>query len=201
MYFNNVDPTTESQSSTKSLTLWKPILRRHSISVIAVAALVLPAPGCVSVNIGPGKMEKSDGVKYQAPTTGFREIKKSGADSAWNNSSTGSTIAYQSNCGDAAETSLDSIAEDLFVGFEQSKTLKKERVPFDGREALDIEVEGKVDGVQTRVRALAYRKNDCAYVLTLVALPKSLVADTASKPAASSDLSEFSKFLSTFKAP
>jgi hypothetical protein len=57
-------------------------------------------------------------------------------------------------------------------------------------------MEGKVDGVQTRVRALVYRKNDCAYVLTFVALPKSLVADTANKPAATGDLAEFSKFIS-----
>lgn len=164
-------------------------------------AAVFAGLGCVSVNIGPGKVERSDGVKFETPQGGFRAIGKSGADSAWNNPSTGSTIAFQSNCGDAAETSLDSIAEDLFVGFEQAKTLKKERVPFDGREALDLEMEGKVDGVQTRVRAVVYRKNDCAYVLTFVALPKSLVADTANKPAASSDLAEFSKFISTFKAP
>jgi len=176
-----------------------------SSMLCAIAIAVLAGPACVSVNIGPGKVEKSDGVKFQAPASGFRPInkpeEKSGADSAWTNSATGSTIAYQSNCGDAAETSLDSVAEDLFVGFEQAKTLKKERVPFDGREALDIEMEGKVDGVQTRVRALVYRKNDCAYVLTFVALPKSLVADTSNKLAASGDVAEFSKFISTFKAP
>lgn len=174
-----------------------------TISTAVIA--MLSGPACVSVNISPGKVEKSDGVKFQAPAAGFRPLKKSeeksGADSVWTNSTTGSTIAYQSNCGDAAETSLDSVAEDLFVGFEQAKTLKNERVPFDGREALDLEMEGKVDGVQTRVRALVYRKNDCAYVLTFVALPKSLVADTANRPAATGDLAEFSKFISTFKAP
>lgn len=177
-------------------------------SVVIGACLatgIFAGPACVSVNIGPGKVEKSDGVQFQAPAAGFRQISKteakSGADSAWTNSATGSTIAYQSTCGDSAETSLESVAEDLFVGFEQAKTLKKERVPFDGREALDVEMEGKVDGVQTRVRAVVYRKNDCAYVLTFVALPKSLVADTASKPAASGDLAEFSKFISSFKAP
>jgi hypothetical protein len=161
----------------------------NSTLLCLTAIAVLAGPACVSVNIGPGKVEKSDGVKFQAPAAGFRPIKKSeaksGADSAWNNSATGSTIAYQSNCGDSAETSLDSIAEDLFVGFEQSKTLKKDRVPFDGREALDLEMEG----------------NECAYVLTFVVLPTSLVADTKNKPAASGDLSEFSKFISSFKAP
>ncbi|MDZ4085033.1 MAG: hypothetical protein U1E10_18975 [Bdellovibrionales bacterium] len=181
-------------------------VKKMSSTLLYLIAPILSAGifaglGCVSVNISPGKVEKSEGVKFQPPQAGFREIAKSGADSAWNNPATGSTIAFQSNCGDAAETSLDSVAEDLFVGFEQAKTLKKERVPFDGREALDMEMEGKVDGVQTRVRALVYRKNDCAYVLTFVGLPKSLVADTANKPAASSDLAEFSKFISTFKAP
>lgn len=200
MYFNTVN------LKASRLHNWR---GPHSITPCAIFCLIslsiFAGPACVSVNIGPGKIEKSEGVKFDAPTASFRPINKSeaksGADFAWNNAATGSTIAFQSNCGDAAETSLDSIAEDLFVGFEQAKTLKKERVPFDGREALDLEMEGKVDGVQTRVRAVVYRKNDCAYVLTFVALPKSLVADTANRPAASGDLSEFSKFLSSFKAP
>lgn len=175
----------------------------HAVRSMTVPlSLIVLSTACVSVNIGGGKVEKSDGVKFSEPSSGFKAIKNARADGAWNRASTGSTIAYQSSCGDTAESPLESLAEDLFAGFESGKRLKSERAPFDGREALDVEHEGKVDGVATRVRALIYRKNQCTYVLTFVTLPKSLVAATSSKPDPSNgDADEFAKFLSSFKAP
>ncbi len=185
---------------------WAAKLFNHIPPLVRMAvmpsALIAFSTACVSVNIGGGKVEKSDGVTFAEPSSGFKAIKSSRADGAWNRSATGSTIAYQSSCGDTAESPLESLAEDLFAGFESSKRLKADRVPFDGREALDVEHEGKVDGVATRVRAMIYRKNQCTYVITFVTLPKSLVADTASKPDPSNgDAEEFAKFLTSFKAP
>lgn len=178
------------------------VIPRAMRFLIAPLLLIALSSACVSVNIGGGKVEKSDGVKFIEPSAGFRAIKSARADGAWNRSATGSTIAYQSSCGDTAESPLESLAEDLFAGFENGKRVKAERVPFDGREALDLEHEGKVDGVATRVRAVIYRKNQCTYVITFVTLPKSLVAAKASKPDPSNgDADEFSKFLSSFKAP
>lgn len=177
-------------------TSW--LARKLAVPLFAIAF----GTSCVSVNIGPGKVERSNGVKLTEPASGFKSIKSERADGAWNRHSTGSTIAYQSSCGDTAESPLESLAEDLFAGFENRKQLKAERVPFDGREALDVETEGKVDGVVTRVRAVIYRKNQCTYIITFVTLPKSLMADTSAKPDPSNgDASEFSKFLSNFKAP
>lgn len=177
-------------------------IKNSSVPAFAiVTAVILAATACVSVNIGPGKTEKSTGVTFTAPGGGFKDIKNERADSAWNNSATGSTIAFQSNCGDSADLQLESIAQDLFGGFEQSKDLKNERIPFDGREALDREIEGKVDGVVTRVRAIVYKKNKCSYVLTHVALGKSLVADNVRKAAVSGDAAAFEQFAQSFKAP
>lgn len=163
-------------------------------------AMVCSATACVSVNLGGGKVEKSDGVKF-TPPLGFKALDNGRADSAWNNASTGSTIAFQSNCGDTSDAPLESIATDLFADFEQSKDTRNERIAFDGREALDREVEGKVDGVSTRVRAIIYKKNKCSYVLTFVALTKSLVADTKNKAAINGDATQFERFAASFKAP
>ena len=171
------------------------------VALALTLALGLSGTACVSVNIGPGKTEKSDGVSFSAPTGSFKKVDNKRADGAWNNGATGSTIAFQSNCGDSADIALESIAEDLFAGFEDSKELKNERIPFDGREALDREIEGKVDGVMTRVRAIVYKKNKCSYVLTFVALTKALVADTKRKAAINDDIAEFERFAAGFKAP
>lgn len=157
--------------------------------------------GCVSVNITPGEGEKSRGVSYVAPGASFAPVKSDRADAVWNNSVTGSTIAFQSSCGENADASLESIAQDLFAGFEDLKDLRSDRIPFDGREGLAREVEGKVDGVATRIHAVIYKKNKCSYVLTLVSLAKNLVADTSGKAATNGDTAAFERFTSNFKAP
>ena len=177
--------------------------KSDSTKAILVLGLIFigSAPACVSVSIGAPKIEKSSGVGFTAPTSSFKILDGHRADAAWNNSATGSTIAYQSNCGDTSDAPLESIATDLFTGFEQSKELRNERIPFDGREALDKEIEGKVDGVMTRVHAIIYKKNRCSYVLTFVALTKSLVADNGHKAAINGDVSQFEKFAASFKAP
>jgi hypothetical protein len=166
-----------------------------------VVAVFFSATACVSVNLGSGKVEKSSGVSFAVPHVSFKPLDNNRADHAWNNSATGSTIAFQSNCGDTSDAPLESIATDLFTDFEQSKDLRNERISFDGREALDREIEGKVDGVSTRVRAIIYKKNRCSYVLTFVALTKSLVADTANKAKINGDAAEFERFAASFKAP
>ncbi len=169
---------------------------------LSLAFAVGLGTSCVSVNIGASKVEKSSGVKFVEPESGFKVFKSARADGAWNRHLTGSTIAYQSACGDTSETTLESLAEDLFSDFENKKQYKAERIPFDSREALDVETEGKVDGVITRVRAVIYRKNQCTYILTFVTLPNGLTANVSTKPDRSNgDAAEFTKFLSTFKAP
>lgn len=145
----------------------------------------------MSVNIGPSAPKKSDGTEFKAPQNGFTPIQLSNADYSWKNPTTGNTIAYQSLCGSSSDLSLEAISEDLFAGFDQVRTLHSERKPFDGREALDSEKEGKVDGVTTRVRALIYKKNQCTYILTFASLPHKTGTDPA----------EFDKFISSFKAP
>lgn len=192
-----------AEYKTTKLTLlskWPGKLQRQAAAA-TILVLFMSGVRCVSVNIGPGKTEKADDVKFAAPASGFKIVENKRADAAWNNPSTGGTIAFQSNCGDAADIELESIAQDLFSGFESSKTLHNERVPFDGREGLDREIEGKVDGVLTRVRAIIYKKNKCSYILTLVSLGKSLVAQNGHKAAVTGDSAEFERFATSFKAP
>ncbi|CAN5462817.1 hypothetical protein BH10BDE1_BH10BDE1_08290 [soil metagenome] len=174
---------------------------KFQILFAVVLVLLFSGVSCVSVSLGGSKTEKAKGVAFATPNGNFKEIKNDGADFAWNSGSTGSTIAYQSTCGDTPDARLESIAQDLFGGFEQSKELRDERIPFDGREALSRDVEGKVDGVVTRVRAIIYKKNKCTYILTFVALDKTQVADSGRKAAINGDVAEFEKFAASFKAP
>ncbi|MDX9730663.1 MAG: hypothetical protein RBT63_02730 [Bdellovibrionales bacterium] len=167
-------------------------LRQSLIGTLLI--LLVAGTACVSVNIGPGKGKKSSGVKFQEPSGSFREIDNDRADMAWLNASTGSSIAFQSNCGDSADASLESMNEELFSGFDGSRKIKSDRTPFDGREALQAEVEGTVDGITTHIHTTVYKKNKCSYILTLVTLPKPSVNLTT-------DLETFERFKASFRAP
>lgn len=166
--------------------------RTLAVAVMIGAILgIAGGPACVSVNIGQDQASRSSGVTFDGPEAGFEKIDNSRADQAWKNKTTGSTIAYQSSCGETADVPLESIAEEIFFGFEEKIVIRDQRKPFDGREALDAEREGKIDGVATRIRAIAYKKNTCTYVLTFIGLPKHFAADST----------QFVRFVDSFKAP
>lgn len=168
------------------------MVARRTFDLLIIALFFLfAASACVSVNIGPDKGARSSGVNYTAPKEPFKEIDSARADSAWKSEKTGSTIAFQSSCGEAADVALEAAADELFQGFDQKSVINEQRKSFDGREALDAEREGRIDGVDTRIRALIYKKNKCTYVITFVGLPKGFEAD---RPV-------FEDFIASFRAP
>lgn len=200
---NLKDPTTDRTSGSRAQLHFESLREslRKSFFTLSTALFCLASTGCVSVNITPSEAEKSKGVSYAAPGDAFVLVKSERADAAWSNTATGSTIAFQSSCGETSDASLESIAQDLFGGFDEIKDLRSERIPFDGREALARDVEGKVDGVTTVIRSIVYKKNKCSYVLTLVSLAKDRVADNRNKAATNGDTAAFERFTSNFKAP
>ena len=65
------------------------------------------------------------------------------------------------------------------------------RTASNGREALETEVEGKLDGVMTRIRALVFKKNGCTYTISHIGVPRTFEEDRG----------RFTEFLGNFQAP
>lgn len=176
-------------------------MNRNSKHILSVASLALWAAlwiaylafgsGCVSVNIGPGKTERSADVTFTAPDAPFSPIDGSKADGAWQNRGNGNTISFLSTCNDPADPPLEAVARELFTDLKDAKTIANETTIFNGREALSTEVEGRIDGVFTRIRALVFKKNACLYTLSYIGVARSFAADRAS----------FDRFLKSFQAP
>jgi hypothetical protein len=169
---------------------------RMNPSLLAQAALALTmlviGSACVSVKIGDGQAKRSEGVQFAAPAdSGYQKLETPRADAAWKNTKNGNTIAYQSACGESSEAPLESVAQELLGAFDSSVEPQLQRRPFDGREAIDLEADGKVDGVATRMRAVLYRKNGCSYVLTQIGRTQGHAADREI----------FEKFTRSFRAP
>ena len=158
------------------------------------AALILATSigtACVSVNIAPKSGERSKGVDFRSPGSPFATLKDTRADGAWQNRENGNSISYFSTCHDPADPSLETVSRELFAELRDLKVLRQEQPSFNGREALDIEVEGKVEGVPTRIHALIFKKNDCTYTLSHIGLPRGF----------ESDRKRFEDFLGSFQAP
>lgn len=160
--------------------------------VILSLGLMLGGSACVSVKLGDGQAKRSEGVSFTAPgDAAYQKLETPRADAAWKNAKNGNTIAFQSACGEASEGPLESVAQELLGAFDANVEPQLQRRPFDGREAIDLEADGKVDGVATRMRAILYRKNGCSYVLTQIGRTQSHA----------SDREVFEKFTRSFRAP
>lgn len=172
----------QSESLKISTPLWIGVLT--AITMVVFCA-------CVSVNLGPKPGERSKGVDYRAPASPYEFLKDTRADGAWQNKSNGNSISYFSTCNDPADPALETVSRELFNELKDIRTIKQESSNFNSRESLEMEVEGKVDGVPTRIRALMFKKNGCTYTLSHIGLPKGFDADRRM----------FDDFLRSFQAP
>lgn len=158
------------------------------IFISSLAALMLTS--CVSVNVGSGKVEKSKNVEYQNPTSPFSSVRMDGADEAWQSNKTGNTISFISECGPAADVSLQSIQTDSLSGLTEKEIHSAQNIDFNGRAALRTLAQGQTDGVVVEVDMLVFKKNGCTYTLSYLGVKKTFP----------SEQKYFDQFLKSFKA-
>ncbi|PWU16142.1 MAG: hypothetical protein C5B49_10890 [Bdellovibrio sp.] len=123
--------------------------------------------GCVSVNLGPGKTGKANEVKFTEPDGAFRRVNNASADRAWQSHKTGNTISFFSECPES-EGSLQSISDDFLTVLKDSHVTGRTSDFFNGRESLDLQAEGKIDGIDMKVSTLVFKRNGCSYLLSYV---------------------------------
>lgn len=158
---------------------------------ILLLAPTFALSSCVTVNLGGGKTTTAQGVAYDEPKKPFEEIKLKDADRAWQNDDNGSTISYLSTCNDPSDPSLQAARSDFLASLTGLKVISENESEFNGRDALSTVAEGSVDGVKTRVEMLLFKKNNCLYTLSFVALAKTF----------NDNHSAYSEFSQSFKAP
>ncbi len=166
-------------------------LMRHTYLTAFIGFIIIFGTSCVSVSIGPKAGEQSKGVQFTAPPAPYESLKHPRSDGAWQNTKNGNSISYFSSCNDPAEPPLESLSRDLFSELGEIKMLHQRLTTFNNREAINQEVEGKVDGVLTRIHAVLFRKNSCTYTLSFIGVPGAYESDRA----------VFEGFLRGFQAP
>lgn len=125
---------------------------------------------CVSVDIGPKDPTKSKNIDVAAPASPFEEVTADHVDRAWRNTKNGNTISYLSECNLKIEPTLEDIKKGVISDLMNASLVNEENLLFNRRQALASELSGKIDGVDTRIDLLIFKKNSCTYILTYVAL-------------------------------
>ena len=146
---------------------------------------------CVTVNLGGGKTTTAQGVSYNQPAKPFEEIKLKDADRAWQNNDNGNTISYLSTCNDPADPSLLAARGEFLASLNGLKIESENNAEFNGREALATVAEGSIDGIKTRLELLMFKKNNCLYTVSYVALAKAF----------NDNHQAYTAFIQSFKAP
>ena len=160
-----------------------------SISCICAILLSL-LMGCVSVNLPAPSQRKAQATYANPPVPFVKANVESTADAVWRNPKNGNNISYFSQCDDKADPELESIRNELALGLHDYHVLSSNRFPYNGREALRSVIKGKVDGVETQMDVVVFKRNNCIYTLSLVGL--------AAK--AQEDGKIFSQFVEGFQA-
>lgn len=148
-------------------------------------------PACVSVQLSSKEAVVASNISFVAPASPFEKLAVQDIDRAWKNSKNGNSISFRTACQDPVESDVKTIEQSIVNGLDAATLEKSETVPYNGREALHSIVQGKLDGVGTKIELMIFKKNDCTYTLTYVALPKNFPSDQPT----------FQKFLKEFVAP
>ncbi len=141
----------------------------------------LPIPLLALVAAGCGAHTTVAGGVYHAAHTSYRlgplgagwQRHDSDADLAFYDRDLDAMIMVNSECPMQHEAPLEVAANTLTIGFTEKQTLREERVPLSGREALHRRVRAKLDGVPLLIDLFVLKKDECLYDLVYLAPPDS----------------------------
>ncbi len=122
---------------------------------------------------GPLRVDRSaQNYKFEAPSIAWQLLAPiEGADFVFENKKSGATLSVSSICERYEEASLASLAGSALSPLGFFKEKERKVLFVDGREALEVYVESKLDGVAVEVDLVVMRKNDCLFDFSLQSSP------------------------------
>lgn len=158
---------------------------------LIVSLTFILTTSCVSVKLpSTPAPTKSKNVHYNRPSSPFSASNPKGADALWVSKNTASTISYFSSCSEN-EPPLETARASAFVSIEGADVIKEKSYLINEREGLMSDIQGNSEGVPVKIRFLVFKKGDCSYHLTYVALKENF----------DKEIEHYNKFIKSFKAP
>lgn len=153
-------------------------------TLLFISCFFFMTTACVSVSLGDKTGKSYENISFKAPTDPYSELKMQSADRSWQNAKNGNTISYMSACDQASDPTLDVLSSIALDGVEDLKIVEKKRINYNGREALNTILLGRVDGVPIQADLTVLKKNNCVFNITYIGSIHTYM----------SDLSIFKKF-------
>lgn len=167
------------------------IMKNHHFRNLIFCGLVLFTGACVSVKIPTGSGTPAKDIKFDKPASPYEEIKVISGDRAWLSSKTGNTISFLSDCNGSSDPTLQQLESEPLGVLDKLKIIETKTITYNGREALNTEAQGEVDGVAVKTTLLVFKKNNCNYTLSYGGLLKNF----------ENEKKHFQTFAENFKAP
>lgn len=141
-------------------------LLRGAVGAACAAAVALSAPGCASQprTQWDGRVVTRGELVADLPSVpaSWSRLQMEGAMLAFRTPEERQLVLVNGRCGLANDdVPLVSLTQQLLMGTTSRATLREERTPFDGREALRSFVVAKLDGVPRFFDMLVVKKNGC----------------------------------------
>ena len=95
-------------------------------------------------------------------------IDKETSDFAISNKSSGSVFVINSACRKFEASNLNSLTSSILSGVEIVNVIDRKIITLQGRDAIDMTVQGKVDGVSRFFHLTTTQKNNCIYDFVLI---------------------------------
>lgn len=110
------------------------------------------------------RLEGSLSEAWQPVTMGSNDL-------AWRHPKWNAVIQVNSSCDPAQDIPLVALTKHLLIGFTDRAIAHQQRIPLDGREALQTHVRAELDGVPRELLITVLKKNACVYDFVLAAPP------------------------------
>ena len=152
----------------KAVTLKSPT--KKLLVMLPFILLMIAGSACAIFGNSDPRAEKSKEYKIDFSDTLWTQISPDLADLAYLNNATGSIITSNSQCKKYEKSTLDQLADNVVrgSGLEGIEVIEKKETTFSERDAIDMTVQGKIDGIKSFIRLLTLKKNRCVYDFTLI---------------------------------
>ena len=106
--------------------------------------------------------------------TAWQAVHKEGESIGFYNAQVGGVIESNRTCRDDADpTPLQSLTNQMLIGYTERRKLDEKTVPLAGREALRTRVSAKLDGVPVVLDLIVLKRNGCIFDFSYAAPPDS----------------------------
>ncbi len=131
--------------------------------------------GCSSEKGSYAKSERVTNQLIKNIPNPWKEINSEGSDFALANSRTKSIFLFNSACRKYEGSDLKALTSSLLTGLEDLQILEKKITYFQEREASELKVSGKLDGVLRYLKIITIQKNNCIYDYVLISSSSNLL--------------------------